>query len=58
MIESLKIHIKKSKHPVGVKRPSHMKLPPLDHIYGYKPKKDLEGADTSKSLLKNLYIIF
>lgn len=58
MIESLKIHIKESKRPVGVKKPSHMKLPSLDHIYGYKPKTDLEGADISKSLLNKLYNYF
>ena len=53
MLESLKIHIKESRRPVGSKKPSHMKLPSLEHVYGYKPKTDLEGADTSKSLLKN-----
>ena len=48
MLETLKIHIKESKRPVGVKKTNHIKLPSLDHIYGYKPKPDLEGADKSK----------
>ena len=52
MLKSLKIHLKESRCPVGIKRPSYIKLPSLDHIYGYKPKPDLEGADKSKLTLK------
>jgi len=48
MLETLKIRIKESERPVGVKRPSHMKLPPEDHVYGLKVKRDPEGLDTSK----------
>ena len=49
MLESLKIHLKEAEHPVGVKRPSRMKLPPEDHVYGLETKRDPEGCDTSKS---------
>ena len=45
MLEELKIHLQQSTRPVGTKRPNHIKLPSQDHIYGYKPKSDLEGAD-------------
>jgi hypothetical protein len=48
MLETLKIRIKESERPIGVKRPSRMKLPPEDHVYGYQVKKDPEGVDTSK----------
>ena len=45
MLETLKIRIKESERPIGVKRPSRMKLPPEDHVYGYQVKKDPEGVD-------------
>jgi hypothetical protein len=48
MLESLKIHLKESQRPVGVKRSNNMSLPSEDHVYGYKPKPDLEGADKGK----------
>ena len=48
MLETLKIRIKEFERPIGVKRPSRMKLPPEDHVYGYQVKKDPEGVDTSK----------
>ena len=48
MLELLKIHLKESQRPVGVKRSNNMSLPSEDHVYGYKPKSDLEGADKGK----------
>ena len=48
MLETLKIRIKESERPIGVKRSSRMKLPPEDHVYGFQVKKDPEGVDTSK----------
>ena len=48
MIKSLKIHLKESRCPVGVKKLNNMKLPSLDHIYGCKTKPDLEGANIRK----------
>ena len=49
MLESLKVHLKESMRPVGVKRPNNISLPSDDHVYGYKPKPDLEGADKGKN---------
>lgn len=54
MLESLKIHLKESQRPIGVKRSNHIKLPSDDHIYGYKPKSDLEGADKGKFTILNI----
>ena len=51
MLETLKIRIKESERPVGEKRPTKMKLPPEDHVYGYKPKPDPEGVGTSKYII-------
>ena len=48
MLETLKIRIKESERPVGAKRSSHIKLPPEDHVYGFKVKPDPEGVDTRK----------
>jgi hypothetical protein len=56
MIETLKIRIKESERPIGVKRSSKIKLPPEDHVYGFQVKKDPEGVDTSKSFLIFNYI--
>lgn len=51
MLETLKIRIKESERPVGTKRPSKIKLPPEDHVYGLEVKRDPEGLDVSKSLI-------
>ena len=48
MLETLKIKIKESERPVGVKRSNRIKLPPEDHVYGFQVKKDPEGVDTGK----------
>jgi len=48
MLRALKIRIQECKHPVGIKRSSLRKLPPKDHVYGYKIPPDPEGADSSK----------
>jgi hypothetical protein len=48
MLETLKIRIKESERPVGVKRSNYIKLPSEDHTYGYQVKKDPEGVDKSK----------
>jgi hypothetical protein len=48
MLETLKIRLKESERPIGVKRSSRIKLPPEDHVYGFQVKKDDEGADKSK----------
>ena len=48
MLASLKAHLKQSMRPIGIKNSSHIKLPSLDYIYGYKQKSDSEGADKSK----------
>ena len=53
MLKSLKIHINQSRCPVGIKKFSYIKLPSTDHVYGYKPKADLEGADKSKFINKS-----
>ena len=49
MLETLKIHLKESQRPVGVKRSNKIKIPSEDHVYGYQVKKDPEGCDKSKS---------
>lgn len=48
MIEALKTRIRESDHPVGTKRPSHIKLPPEGHVYGLEGKKDKEGVSVGK----------
>lgn len=48
MLRTLKVRIKESDHPVGTKRPSNIKLPPEDHVYGLEGKKDQEGAGICK----------
>ena len=48
MLEKLKIRIKESERPVGIKKSSYMDLPPEDYVYGYKPKKDEVGVNTRK----------
>ena len=48
MLKTLKIRIKESERPVGTKKPSYMKLPPEDHVYGLETKKDPEGVGISK----------
>ena len=48
MIESLKIHIRESDRPVGTKKPTRIKLPPEDHVYGLESKHDPEGVGISK----------
>ena len=53
MLKTLKIRIKESERPVGTKKPSYMKLPPEDHVYGLEGKKDSEGVGISK--LINIY---
>ena len=53
MLKSLKIHLRESTHPVGVKKSYNIKLPSLDYVYGYKPKQDLERAGKSKFIIKN-----
>ena len=58
MIENLKMHIKESRCPVGVKKLNHMKLPSLDHIYGLKTKPDLEGANIRKFILTKLIYLY
>ena len=44
----LKMRIKESERPIGVKRSTKLEVPPEDHVYGYQVKKDPEGADTRK----------
>ena len=51
MLDLLKIRIRESERPIGIKRPSRMKLPPEDHVYGYEVKKDAEGAGKGKLIL-------
>ena len=48
MIEALKVKIRESYHPVGAKRPNHIKLPPEGHVYGLESKHDTEGVGVSK----------
>ena len=60
MLEKLKIRIKESEKPVGIKKSSYMDLPPEDYVYGYKPKKDEVGVNTRKhsSILINFHFLF
>lgn len=48
MLETLKIRLKESERPVGTKRPTKIKLPPEDHVYGLEVKKEPEGLGISK----------
>ena len=48
MLDMLKMRIKESERPIGVKRPNKLEVPPEDHVYGFQVKKDPEGADTRK----------
>ncbi len=58
MLKSLRIHLRESTRPVGTKKSNYIKLPSLDYVYGYKPKKDLEGAGKGKFIIiiKNKYL--
>ena len=56
MLKSLRIHLRESTRPVGTKKSNYIKLPSLDYVYGYKPKKDSEGAGKSKFITKNKFI--
>ena len=47
MINALKTHIRESDRPVGTKRPSLIKLPGEEHVYGLEGRKDPEGVGTS-----------
>ena len=58
MIEVLKMKIRESERPVGVKRSTRIKVPPEDHIYGFQVQKDPEGVDTSKIINYNFNFIF
>jgi hypothetical protein len=48
MIETLKIRLKESQRPIGVKRSTRLEVPPEDHVYGFQVKKDPEGVESSK----------
>ena len=48
MLETLKIRLKESQRPIGVKRSTKLDVPPEDHVYGYEFKKDPEGVESSK----------
>ena len=49
MLASLKVHLRDSMCPIGIKKQSHIRLPSNDYTYGYKKKSDSEGADKGKS---------
>lgn len=53
MIQTLRTRIAESEHPVGVKKTSNWKLPPVDFVYGKKNKEDKEGASISKYIKAN-----
>ena len=44
MLESLRIKLIESEHPVGIKRLNKWSLPPKDFAYGRKETPDKEGA--------------
>ena len=48
MLETLKIRLKESQRPIGVKRSTRLDVPPEDHVSGYEFKKDPEGVESSK----------
>lgn len=48
-MKKLKIRIKESEHPIGVKRSSNLQVPPEGHVYGLEGKKDQEGVGASKN---------
>ena len=48
MLDALKIRIKESERPIGVKRSTRLEVPPEDHVYGFQFKKDPEGVESSK----------
>ena len=45
----LKTRLVEVEHPIGVKRVSNWKLPPIDFVYGKKEKGDKEGVSISKN---------
>ena len=48
MLESLKIKLIESEHPVGIKRSNKWQLPPKNFAYGRKETPDKEGAGKCK----------
>lgn len=44
----LKTRLVECDNPVGIKKTSNWKLPPIDFLYGKKEKEDPEGVSISK----------
>jgi hypothetical protein len=44
----LKTRLVECENPVGMKRTTNWKLPPIDFVYGKKEKPDPEGVSISK----------
>jgi hypothetical protein len=44
----LKTRLVEVEQPIGVKKVSNWKLPPIDFVYGKKEKGDKEGVSISK----------
>jgi hypothetical protein len=44
----LKTRMIETDHPIGVKKTSNWKLPPIDFVYGKKNVPDREGAEIGK----------
>ena len=47
MLQTLKTRLIENEHPIGIKKTSNWKLPPVDFAYGKKEKEDLEGVSIS-----------
>lgn len=53
MLQALRTNLRECEHPVGVKKTSNWKLPPVGFAYGLPGKKDEEGVSISKHSLYN-----
>ena len=53
MLASLKVHLRDSMCPIGIKKQSHIRLPSNDYIYGYK-KNPIQKGQIRVSHIKKI----
>lgn len=51
----LKTRLVECENPVGMKRTTNWKLPPIDFVYGKKEKPDPEGVSKSKKIVDKFF---
>lgn len=51
MLQKLKTKLIENENPIGIKKTSNWKLPPIDFVYGKKQMPDPEGVSISIKFL-------